>query len=427
MSNDYIKENFHLLTYFICYLSLLIGFFYGENVTTGPKADFFHTWKGAMEFNDDFLFSLLNFDQINHYTRVSPIYLLIVSTINKFFQSVELTRFFLFFILTFCQILFYKILKKIYFPNITRNKKILFCLSCIIFISPSFRSNIIWPESAMLGLLFFLVGLYYFFKNQIKIENRNIFLNIFFVALAAYIRPSFALFSVIFFILFLLQTKNLRIFFYIFVLNLILAFPALYYLFILEIQFFGTSVAGKDVVGLNLNYLSKLSVILSIIFFHIIPILYYKNFFLEKFFFKKNIFLISISAFLSIILIYLFDYDINLSGGGIFLHASNFIFKNDTFFLLLIPFFIFFVLKFINLDLYKNITIIFLIVISIPQFTVYHKYLDPLIIILAFTLMNFKVEKSFFYKKFIGFTFIFYIIYYIISFINNYYLISYNA
>ena len=42
--------------------------------------------------------------------------------------------------------------------------------------------------------------------------------------------------------------------------------------------------------------------------------------------------------------------------------------------------------KFINLDLYKNITIIFLIVISIPQFTVYHKYLDPLIIILAFTL-----------------------------------------
>ena len=399
MSNDYIKENFHLLTYFICYLSLLIGFFYGENVTTGPKADFFHTWKGAMEFNDDFLFSLLNFDQINHYTRVSPIYLLIVSTINKFFQSVELTRFFLFFILTFCQILFYKILKKIYFPNITRNKKILFCLSCIIFISPSFRSNIIWPESAMLGLLFFLVGLYYFFKNQIKIENRNIFLNIFFVALAAYIRPSFALFSVIFFILFLLQTKNLRIFFYIFVLNLILAFPALYYLFILEIQFFGTSVAGKDVVGLNLNYLSKLSVILSIIFFHIIPILYYKNFFLEKFFFKKNIFLISISAFLSIILIYLFDYDINLSGGGIFLHASNFIFKNDTFFLLLIPFFIFFVLKFINLDLYKNITIIFLIVISIPQFTVYHKYLDPLIIILAFTLMNFKVEKSFFIKN----------------------------
>ena len=175
-----------------------INWFYGENVTTGPKADFFHTWKGAMEFNDDFLFSLLNFDQINHYTRVSPIYLLIVSTINKFFQSVELTRFFLFFILTFCQILFYKILKKIYFPNITRNKKILFCLSCIIFISPSFRSNIIWPESAMLGLLFFLVGLYYFFKNQIKIENRNIFLNIFFVALAAYIRPSFALFSVIF-------------------------------------------------------------------------------------------------------------------------------------------------------------------------------------------------------------------------------------
>ena len=39
------------------------------------------------------------------------------------------------------------------------DKKILFCLSCVIFISPSFRANVIWPESAMLGLLFFLVGI----------------------------------------------------------------------------------------------------------------------------------------------------------------------------------------------------------------------------------------------------------------------------
>ena len=77
MSNNYVKKNYHILTYLICYLSLIIGFFAGENVTTGPKADFFHTWDGAMEFNDDWLFSLLNFDNIVNYTRISPIYLLI--------------------------------------------------------------------------------------------------------------------------------------------------------------------------------------------------------------------------------------------------------------------------------------------------------------------------------------------------------------
>ena len=427
MSNNYVKKNYHILTYLICYLSLIIGFFAGENVTTGPKADFFHTWDGAMEFNDDWLFSLLNFDNIVNYTRISPIYLLTISLINKVFQSIEITKFFLFFIMTLCQILFYKILKKIYFPKTINNKNILFCLSCVIFISPSFRANIIWPESAMLGLLFFLVGLYYFSKNQLKIENKNIFLNILFVAIAAYIRPSFALFSLIFFILFLIQTRNVQIFFFMILLNLILAFPAFYYLFILEIQFFNISVAGKEIMGLNLNYLSKLSLTLSIVFFHLVPILFYKKFFIEQFFFKKNLILILISIFVSLALIFLFSYDINLSGGGIFLHLSNFIFKNDSFFLILIPFFTFFIIKLLLIDPYKNIAILSLMVLSIPQYTIYHKYFDPLLIILAFTLMNFKIDKDFFHKKFIAILYLFYISYYIISFVNNYYLIPLKA
>ena len=247
------------------------------------------------------------------------------------------------------------------------------------------------------------------------------------MAAAAYIRPSFALFSIIFFISFLHQTKNIQIFFYMVILNLILAFPAFYYLFILEIQFFNTSVAGKEIMGLNLNYLNKLPLVLSIIFFHLIPILFYKKFFIEKFFLKKNFILMSISIFMSLILILLFEYNINLSGGGIFLHLSNFIFKNDTFFLTLIPFFIFFIIKLLLIDFYKNITILLLIVFSIPQYTVYHKYFDPLLIILAFTLMNFKIDKDFFNKKFIGILYAFYFTYYIISFVNNYYFIPLNT
>ena len=96
MSNDFIKKNYHLITFFICYLTLLIGFFLGENITTGPKRDFLHTWDGAMEFNDDLLFSLFNFDKIENYTRISPVYLILVSLVNKIFQSFELTRYFYF-------------------------------------------------------------------------------------------------------------------------------------------------------------------------------------------------------------------------------------------------------------------------------------------------------------------------------------------
>ena len=180
-------------------------------------------------------------------------------------------------------------------------------------------------------------------------------------------------------------------------------------------------------MGLNLNYLSKLSLTLSIVFFHLIPILFYKKFFIEQFFFRKNLIQILISIFVSLVLIFFFSYDINLSGGGIFLHISNFIFKNDTFFLILIPFFTFFIIKLLLIDPYKNIAILSLMILSIPQYTIYHKYFDPLLIILAFTLMNFKIDKDFFHKKFIAILYLFYISYYIISFVNNYYLIPLRA
>ena len=119
----------------------------------------------------------------------------------------------------------------------------------------------------------------------------------------------------------------------------------------------------------------------------------------------------------------MFDYDINLSGGGIFLHLSNFFFENDTFFLILIPFFTFFIIKLLLVDFYKNIAILSLIVLSIPQYTVYHKYFDPLLIILAFTLINFGIKEDFFHKKFIGILYVFYFTYYIVSFVNNYYVL----
>ena len=155
MSNEFIKKNYHIITYIICYLSLLFGFFFGENTTSGPKMDFSHAWNGAMEFNENFLYTLLNFDKIENLTRISPVYLIIISLTNKVLNSIELTRFFLFFVITLCQLFFYRILKIIYYPDITSDKKVLLVLSCIIFVSPSFRANTIWPESAMFGMIFF--------------------------------------------------------------------------------------------------------------------------------------------------------------------------------------------------------------------------------------------------------------------------------
>ncbi len=421
MSNDFVKKNYHIIIYTICYLSLLIGFILGENVTSGPKRDFLHTWNGAMEFNNNFLPSLLNFENIQYQTRISPIYLILISSLNDIFKSFDLTRFFLFLIISLSQIVYYKILKLIYYPNISKERKVLFILSCVIFISPSFRANIIWPESAMLGLLFFLIGLYFFLKNRLHVKQKYIYFNIFFIALAAYIRPSFALFSIFFFVYFSLKVKCIKTIISIVILNLILAAPALYYVFILEVHFFNLGVKN---VGLNLNYLNKISVILSIIFFHLIPILFYKNFFIERYFLKKNLKLLLITIPISYVFFIYFNYDLEITGGGIFLHLSDFIFKNYYMFSLMIPFFVFFLLKLCAIDLKKNFLILLIIIISIPQFTVYHKYFDPLILILSFTLLNFDITKEFFKKRNIIFLFSFYGLYYLINFSNNYLSIS---
>ena len=416
MSNDFIKKNYHIIIYTICYLSLLIGFILGENVTSGPKNDFLHTWNGSMEFNNNFLFSLLNFENIQNQTRISPVYLILISFLNDIFKSFDLTRFFLFFIISLSQVVYYKILKIIYYPNIIKEKKVLFILSCVIFISPSFRANVIWPESAMLGLLLFLIGLYFFLKSRVCLKKKYIYLNIVFVALAAYIRPSFALFSIFFFIYFSLQAKSLKTIISIILLNIILAAPALYYVFILEIHFFNLGVKNT---GLNLNYLNKISVIFSIITFHLIPILFYKNFFVERYFFKKNLKLILITIPISYIFFIYFNYDLEITGGGIFLHLSDFIFNNYYMFYLMIPFFIFFLLRLCMIDLKKNIFVLIIIIISIPQFTVYHKYFDPLILILSLTLFNFGITKDFFKEKNLIFVFSFYGVYYFINFFNH--------
>lgn len=198
-----------------------------------------------------------------------------------------------------------------------------------------------------------------------------------------------------------------------------LAFPAFYYLFFLEIFFLSSGVGGDK---LDLNYISKLPIILSIIIFHLIPILYYKNFFVSNPLSKINLKIFFITFLISPFLILYFNYDINFTGGGIFLHLSNFLFLNNVLFLILIPIIIFISLKFIEIDLKKNSLIFLILILMVPQFSVYHKYYDPLVLVLIFSIFNFSINKDFFSKKYIVFLYMFYLTYYVITVVNSYYI-----
>ncbi len=424
MINNLLKKNYHILICFFLILSIYCGFFLGENITLGPKSDFEHTLAGADYFGKNFIYTFLNFDtaldEIGAATRISPIYLIIIFFLNKILISVDLVRFFLMNIIMLNQIFFYKSLKLIFKENV--NKKYLLILSCILYLSPSFRSNAIWPESAMLGLLFFLISTYFYLKFKIYGKIKYSFLNILFLAIASYVRPSFCLFGIYFyyeFFLYFLKNRNfLKNIFYITALNFFLAFPAFYYVFILDVYFI-------DEGGLSSNYFNKIPIITSIVIFHMIPILIYKKFNLNlNYKYDLGLFLIIILSLA--LIIKNFNYDINLSGGGIILHASNYLLGNNILLFIFYPISMYFLIKTSIFKNYNNSILILTLLIMTPQYHIFHKYYDPLVIILCFTVINLEIKYDFFQKKrYLFILYSFYIFYYFVHYIN--YLIETNA
>ena len=145
----------------------------------------------------------------------------------------------------------------------------------------------------------------------------------------------------------------------------------------------------------------------------------YKQFNLN---FLKNIKIILISLIISIFIILNFDYDINITGGGILLHFSNFVFKNNYLFYFFIPILIFLTIELINKNKLNNFILILILILITPQNHIFHKYYDPLVLILAFTLIDFK-SKYLLYgeNKFIYTLYIYYMAYYFINFANKLY------
>ena len=418
--NNFLKNNYHILTYLILYSSLILAFYFDENVSGGPKYDFSYALKQVAIFEENFLYSFLNYDTIEHPNRLSPIYIALLLLIKKIFFTMDVARFVILHFLILSQLYFYKCLKVVFQNKLSLDKKILFFLSCIIFISPSFRANVIWVESSMFGLLFFLIGLYYFLKNIEKFKLKNIYLNIFFIAIASYIRPSYCLFAIYFFYYYFSFLRNKISIYKIILFNIILAFPAFYYVFVLDIFFIKWHI-GSQLSESNLNYFNKIAIILSIIIFHSIPFLLYKKFFLKSL--SKKKLLIFFSLIGSSILILNFDYNMNNAGGGIFLHISNFLMGNNYLFYFILPFFVFFTLSILKIKLINNLIVILILLLITPQYHIFHKYYDPLAFILCLTIINLNLNRDFFTKKrFLAISYLLFFSHYLISFINTYYI-----
>ena len=385
------RKTINFITIFF-YISLILGFILNEDLNRGAKSDFNFYENIISSFSNNFIDSFLNYEKFNE--RHSPIMIIVLSFLSKINLNLELIRILNLHINLLTIYFFYKCLG-VKFNQINKNYLIL--ISLVIFISPTFRSLSIWPDSRAIGLLFFTISIKYFLDFQKHKEINFAVKNIIFLSIASYFSPNFSVFSVYFFYYFL-TFKDLKKISTIIILNCLLALPAFYYIFILDINFINlglTPGSSSELIknSVEFNFSNKILCITSIIFFYSIPIILTKKVLIQVTIKNVLLFFTFFTIYLSCL--FFFNYEIYFTGGGIFFHLSNYFFYKVNFIFLSSLFykFLFFICKKFYLN---NLFLIFLLIISNPQLTIYHKYYDPLVLILIFTLFNFEIKNEFF-------------------------------
>ncbi len=397
----------NIFFFFILYISLIIGFFFEENLNIGSKLD----WQiinlpVIRDFSENFYITFLNYDSYNH--RHSPLYLIFLSSFSKIGINFDFIRFIH---LNICLVLIYIFFKclDLKFKNIDKN--ILFLISISIFLSPTFRSLAIWPDTRIIGLIFFTFSIYEFLKFDEKKDVKNFYKTIILLIAASYISPNFSVF-IIFYLFYFFKKVDTKHILMIFLVGLLSSIPALYYLFILDINFLLATTPGasnNEHVGLDFNFSNKILIISTIIFFHLIPFLFNKEFLRELILtIKKYILYIAIFFIFNLLL---FDYVVSFTGGGFFFQFSNLVLGNN---------FIFYFFSLISLIIlanflkYKihNFLLYSLLILSNIQNTIYHKYYDPLVMIIFFLMtLHFLPEKFLSNKKNLILLYLFYFSY----------------
>ena len=382
------KINYIYFFPIILFLSIGLGYYLEEDSLGGAKQDYLFHEKFFYFFLNDFKQTVSNYGSGELYARNSPIFYIFFALLLKIGFTIESLKYGSSLILIGYFVIFTKCLT-IKYKNINVYYQILF--ASVILVSPTIRSLIIWPYPLIWALLIFLFSIFFFLKfqnsNEESIKFKYAIYNIIFVAFSAYITPNFAVFSVYFLFCFFQYYGFSKKIYFLILLNITLALPAVYYYFLKDFYLFTYNVYYVDNLT-KYNIFNKIIIISSLIIFYFLPFIKFNKFNLDS----VIVYLIS-QKFILILLIssifYLFFNFPSSAGGGIFYHLSNKILNNSHILYLI------FILSLIIFDLNgfftkKNIVLFFCLIIFNPQLTIYHKYFDPLIYFLILFLFEIK-------------------------------------
>jgi len=409
------KINYLIILFLVLYISLLLGFYFNENTTGGAIGDYGLKRTIILSFSENFLETLLNFDQYqDRHSPIMPMYFSIFEKLNINEILIRFLHLHIAFIIVF---IFFKSLELKYHAI---DKKLLFFFSLILLLSPTIRSTSIWPDSRTYGFLFFILSAFFFIKFQIQNKFKYSVYNTIILSIGSYLSPNFAVFSIFYFFNFFKKFGISSKIFFLFLLNIFLAFPAFYYVFILDIHFMETGITfAENLTFINtINPANKIILISSIFLFYTIPFFTIKEIksnYVPLFLNKKSIL---ISLIILIPSIFFFTYQNDFTGGGIFFHTSDLLFNNNLL-LYFVGFFSILLFVVISRDSLNNVILLLILIMSNPQLTIYHKYYDPLIWILLLLLFNIKLKpENIFNFKIISFFYIFSIFFLTLSYLR---------
>ena len=396
------KETVLIFLILLTTLSFISGFFFNENSAGGGEGDFFnHTWKNLQLFNSNGLFEALKLTNTidSHIFQSSriPGFYVFNKIFNPFLDNAEYYRTSIFILSLLVPIFLYKCLV-VKFKKI--NKIYLVFLSCLILLSPYFRTSAIWGNEENFAYIASIVSFFFLLKHQNSEEKFKI---IFLIALiisssiCVYFDQKFTIIPALCFFIIFFNTSSLKIRLLIFVLYFFMSLPVLYLFYIWGGLLPPMDQLGRDVHLGKYNF-QNFGYALTIILFYVLP------FILCSIDIKKVKQLVTLKdnyerVFFGFILLYLiyfiFFYDISneiMLGKGVFYKLSILITKNLFYQKVILAVFILFSFKAITLLFEKNFlnffTLCFITFTPILYKPILQEYYDPMIIILIFTFLK---------------------------------------
>ena len=389
------KNLIFIILILISVSSFIYGFSVREDSAGGGKYDFRNVWNNQKIFNENSIIDSLKNTKTSEIGKFInshfPFSYLLNKVINPYSKNKESFLKSIFILNLILPILFFLILKNIF---IKKNIYLLACYSSIIYLSPYFRTSSYWAGMENYGLFMVLFS-FYFFSKYLKITNnklqfrKNLYIILFsfFSCLCVYFDQKLLLFPIIYMYYFFKNEKNNQSIILYLVINIILSIPVL-----TLVYFWGGLITPHDLDTRNFGniYLEQIGYTFSIIFFYLVPYIITN---IDKIilYIKLNIIKFIYLFFLTVIfylLLYFFPTEYFQWGqmGRGWLHKLSLIFFDDNisqkifiysfFYLSLVA--IFAVSQNRNLLIFFTIFFCFISLLILPFF---QEYFDPLLFI----------------------------------------------